>query len=124
MTHDTLHDDAFFGALTVAPDAYYGDAAADLARTLGGLLGTGVSSAAAPMLRDPEVKKAIADATMECKTRAKEGVSEWMQENWHFLALGAGVLLSGHWVLTTLALRLAFPRAAFQDRPRGGPSTN
>ena len=114
-----LNDDAFFSALQDEPR--YGDAAGDLARTLGGLLGNAASSAAAPMLRDPEVKQAIADATLECKTRAKEGVSEWVNEPLaygltpkHWGILGIGVLLAGHWALTTLALSIAFPRSAFK----------
>jgi hypothetical protein len=117
---DHLNDEAFFGALQ-APATYGNSAASELARTLGGLLGAGASAAAAPMLRDPEVQQAIADATEECKVRAKEGVDEWMQENWHLLALGASAILAGHWVLTTIALRLAFPRAAFQGQ--GSPES-
>ena len=113
---DALNDDAFFGAIQAAPEAAYGSVADDFARTIGGLLGTASSAATGPLLEDPAVRQAIADATEACKGKAKDGFNEWTAENWHVLVLGGAVLLAGHWVLTTLALRLAFPRAAFQDR--------
>jgi hypothetical protein len=120
---EPLNNDAFFGALASEPR--YGDAASNLARTLGGLLGSAASSAAVPMLRDPEVQQAIAEATLECKTRAKEGVSEWFREplgaGWvpeftpkHWTILGIGALILGHWLGTTIALSIAFPRSAFK----------
>ncbi len=129
---DHLNDEGFFLSLSAGTypgaldaeygDGRYGDVAGDLARTLGGLLGTASSSAAGPILRDPEVQQTIAEATQECKTRAKEGVGEWFNEEiaWgltpkHWTLLGVGTLIIGHWMGTTLALALAFPRSAYKD---------
>ena len=91
--------------------------------TLGALLGTAGVSAAGPILDDPAVQRQIAEATAECKTRAKEGVGEWFNEPlaWgmtpkHWSILGLGVLVLGHWIGTTLALSIAFPKTAYKQQ--------
>lgn len=104
-----------FGAVTEqGTDDTFGGVAEDLRDQLGAWLGGAATETASAMMQDPEVQQQIQNATLQCKTKAKEGVTEWMGENWHLLALGGGVLLVGHWGLTTLALALAFPKSAFK----------
>jgi len=108
-------DEDFFSSLSSAAPAY-GGVVSDFGNQISSFLGGAASETAGALLRDPEVRDAIEEATGECKTRAKEGVNEWMAENWHIIALGGGILLAGHWMLTTLALSLAFPRSAFKQQ--------
>ena len=66
-------------------------------------LGTGVATrGAAELLADPAVEARLQEFQAECKVRAREGVKEWMQENYGRLLLGGIGLVSFNWVMLTI----------------------
>ena len=85
-----------------------------LGRILLGVLGGATGQAAEQILADPEVQAELQRATEECKTRAKAGVGEYLEENWQTIAaialalIGTGVGLN---YLTTVAALLQVERS-------------
>ena len=87
-----------------------------LSTLLGGLFGE-LGGAA---LSNPQVEAALRQTVgVTCQTKAKEGVIEAVKENQGTILLWTvgilGVLLTGHFFLSALALNLAFPRKAFRE---------
>lgn len=71
-----------------------------LGQILGGL-GGGVASSA---MQDPQVQAAMTDLKDQCQVRAKQGVGEWVRENWPALAFVGVALLIGNYITLSVAL--------------------
>ena len=72
--------------------------------SLGQILGTLGGGAASTALQDPSVQAAITDLKDQCQVRAKQGVTEWMVENWPALVFGGVALVVGNYLMLSVAL--------------------
>ena len=77
---------------------------------IGTALGNIGSATARQFLMDPMVQLELAEFQVACKEQAKTGVTEWMQENWGFLAAGAAALVSVNYLMLTVGILPYFGR--------------
>jgi|TARA_Y100000034_G_scaffold112525_1_gene146588 hypothetical protein len=81
----------------VARDGYYG-ASAD--QFLGGLM----ANTAREFIDDPYVQQTLVEIQEDCKNKAKTGVTEWMQENWHWFVVGGAGLIAANFLMLSVAV--------------------
>jgi len=69
------------------------------------VLGVVGGTLAEQFIRDPYVQQTLVEVKEDCKNKAKVGVTEWMQENWHWLVVGgAGLVITNYLMLTVAVL--------------------
>jgi hypothetical protein len=95
--------------------ASYGNAADDINRVLGNLLGGVGAQAAGQIIDDPKVQATIQQATEDCKVKAEEGVNDWMKKNWGYLVAGAAGLVGLQLALNVVALEAYLPKRDLTD---------
>lgn len=99
-----------------AGDAAYGQAgqqgASNALAGLGYILGNLGAGAAGGAMSDPRTQQVISDLQDQCQIRAKQGVTEWMKENWPVLAFGAVALVVGNYITVSFALLQAGVRGS------------
>lgn len=75
----------------------YASAAYGQSPGLTGFLGAVGSQSVIELLNDPAMQAKLDQLQVQCKTQAKEGVTEWMRENWGYLVLGGTALVALNW---------------------------
>ena len=91
----------------------YGASPVESFLTALGALGAGdvATQAGQDLLNSPQVQTKLENLQEECKIRAKQGVTEWMQENVGYLALaGAGLIVMNYLMLTLAVIPVVRPR--------------
>ena len=93
-------------------DSYGASPVEGFLQALGGLgFGDVATQAGQDLLNSPEVQTKLETLQEECKIRAKQGVTEWMQENVGYLALaGAGLIVMNYLMLTLAVIPVVRPR--------------
>jgi hypothetical protein len=87
------------------PVSYGGSPVEGLLRVLGGLgLGDVATQAGQDLFNTPEVQAKLETLQEECKIRAKEGVTEWMQENKGMLITAGAALIGLNYLMLTFAV--------------------
>ena len=56
------------------------------------------------LLDDPEIQAQMADFQLQCKAQAKDGVTEWMRENWGLLVAGGAALVFVNYLVIVAAV--------------------
>ena len=62
-------------------------------------LGAVGSQSVIDLLDDPAMQAKLVEVQVECKERAKEGVTEWMQENWGYLVAGGAAIVGLNYLM-------------------------
>ena len=91
----------------------YGASPVESFLTALGALGAGdvATQAGQDLFNSPQVQRKLETLQEECKIRAKQGFTEWMQENVGYLALaGAGLILMNYLMLTLAVIPVVRPR--------------
>ncbi len=68
------------------------------------ILGTVGNTLASQFVSDPAVQQALVRVEENCKNKAKVGVTEWMQENWHWLVVGGASLVAANYIMLSVAV--------------------
>ena len=63
------------------------------------VVGSILGNLAGGAINTPELQAKLMELTESCKTKAKDGVSEWMIENWQWLALGGATIVLGNYIM-------------------------
>ena len=88
----TDQDAIFFAQAAQTPTSFGADPNVDaLSTLLGSIAGGAVNS--------PQLQSKLLELTDSCKIKAKDGVSEWMIENWQWLALGGATIVLGNYIM-------------------------
>jgi hypothetical protein len=86
------------------------------APNIGDLLGGAVSQIGRRIVEDPYVQAELEQLKADCKTKAKSGVSEWMDENKVWLIAGGLGLLLGNFIMLTVGVLPAVERSVNKAR--------
>ena len=71
----------------------YGATSYGQSSSLTSFLGAVGSQSVIDLLDDPAMQAKLVEVQVQCKERAKEGVSEWMKENWGYLVAGGALIV-------------------------------
>jgi hypothetical protein len=98
--------------------AWGNDPAAWGGRSLGDIFQQGLSGAASnagrAFFEDPYVQEQLIEFKEDCRTKAKVGITEWMDENKLYIAVGGAALILTNFLMLTLAVLPAVERAVRQ----------